>query len=255
MDDTTTFPTHLLPDGYLEHFKIGEFKFRWHQASGLDSNLHFRANHLASRLISLWITDGHLVTAKHVLARITNTSIRTMDRALLALEDRGWVQVSRDGDGLSIFLVIPEHGFQALMRERKSSEQERSLRLTRELATQVALCSIAGQYDVDSEMVKFAPEWKIVRSRVRSVISRMGDVEVECKKLVEAICESIPVNVRCPQALISSRIDDHLRRHTHLSHRPTKSTRMQSQIEPRFDIQGLIASVSDSLSQGPLLAE
>jgi len=178
-----------------------------------------------------------------------------MDRALLTLEDRGWLQVSRDGDGLSIFLVIPEHSFQALMRERKNTEQQRSLRLTRELATQVALCSIAGQYDVDSAMIKFAPEWKIVRSRVRSVISRMVDVEMECKKLVEAICESVPVNIRCPQALISSRIDDHLHRHTHLSHRPTKSTRTQSQIEPRFDIQGVIASVSDSLSRGSLLAE
>lgn len=255
MDDTSTFPTHLLPAGYLEHFTFGEFKFRWHEASGLDSNLHFRANHLASRLVSLWITDGHLVTSKHVLARITNTSIRTMDRALLALEDRGWVQVSRDGEGLSIFLVIPQHGFQALMCERKNTEQKRSLRQTRELAAQDALCSIAHQYGVDPEVIKFGSEWKIVRSRMRSVVSRMSVVEVECKKLVETICESVPLNIRNPQALISSRIDDHLRRHTHLSHRPQKSVRTQTRVEDGFDVQSVINSVSERLSEGPLSGE
>lgn len=247
MNDNSTFPAHLLPTGYLDHFNVGEYKFRWHEATGLDPELHFRANHLASRLASLWITDGHVLTAKHVLARITNTSIRTMDRALIALEDRGWVQVNRDNDGLSIFLVIPQHGLHALLSDRRNSEQQRTLRLTRELATQELFATIAHQFGVEAKSVKFGPDWKIVRSRLRSIVRRMDVVDLDCRKLTESICESIPAKVDCPAALVSSRIDNHLRHYTHLSHRPTKSGRTSPPQGHGLDIQSVINVVSESL--------
>lgn len=247
MTDNPTFPTHLLPKGYLDHFNVGEYKFRWHEATGLDPELHFRANHLASRLASLWITDGHLTTAKNVLARITNTSVRTMDRALVALEDRGWVQVNRDIDGLSIFLVIPQHGLHALMAERRNSEHQKSLHQTRELASQELLAMIAQQFVVEAEAVKFGPEWKIVRSRLRSIIRRMDVVDLECKKLSETICESLPAIVDCPAALVSYRIDNHLRHYAHLRHRPTKSDRVSASQRQGFDIESIISGVSERL--------
>jgi len=227
MDNETTFPHHLLPEGYLSHFNISEFKFRWHEASGLDPDLHFRANHLASRLTSLWITDGHILTAKHQLAQITNTSIRTMDRALIELEDRGWVHVSRDGDGLSIYLVIPRHGLKLLLAERQSSEQQRNLRTSRELAAQEVLLTLADAFRVDHDAVQTGSEWKVVRARIRSITNRMTDVEQESRKLAYSICESIPQHIRCPQALISSRIDEHLRNYPHLSSRQSKTQRVQ----------------------------
>lgn len=247
MDNDTTFPHHLLPEGYLSHFKISEYKFRWHEASGLDPDLHFRANHLASRLTSLWIKDGHTLTAKHQLARITNTSIRTMDRAMIELEDRGWVQVSRDGDGLSIYLVIPRHGLERLLAERQSSEQQRNLRTSLELAAQEVLLTLADAFRVDHDAVLTGSEWKVVRARIRSITNRMTDVEQESKKLACSICESIPQNIRCPQAVVSSRIDEHLRNYPHLSHRPTKSDRQKSWDRSPSGLDDLLGHVTEAL--------
>ena len=228
MDDTKTFPAHLLPEGFLEHFTISEYKFRWHEASGLDPDLHFRANHLASRLTSLWIVDTHTLTSKQQLARITNTSIRTMDRALLELEHRGWVQVSRDEDHLSLYLVIPAHGLDRLLAERRSVEHQRNTRHIRELSAQDTLNALAVEFGVDPDVVRSGSDWGVIRSRVRSITNRMSSVETETRKLIEAVRESVPPNIRCPQAFISSRLDEHLRNYPHLNHRPTKASRRQS---------------------------
>lgn len=251
MDTETTFPQRLLPEGYLSHFNISEYKFRWHEASGLDPDLHFRANHLASRLTSLWITDAHTLTAKHQLARITNTSIRTMDRALTELEDRGWVHVSRDGDGLSIYLVIPRHGLERLLAERQSSEQQRNLRTSRELAAQEVLLSLATAYGTDHDAVRTGADWKVVRARIRSITNRMTDIEQETRKLIHSLCESIPQQIRCPQALVSSRIDEHLRNYTHLSHRPSKRTRVSSDSESSVQFENLIHDLAAKLCVRP----
>lgn len=224
MDETSTFPKHLLPTGYLDIFTIAEYKFRWHEATGLDPVLHFRANHLASRLTSLRVIDGHVQSAKDKLARVTNTSIRTMDRALVQLENRGWVDVNRD-EGLSIFLLIPNHGLQLLVDERQASNRQRDLRLKREYASHKTLEEIARAVGIASEEVRSSPDWKVVRAQIRSATNRMYAVEEESRKLLNFICESWPKEVRSPQALISSRIADHLRHYTHLSHRPTKSQR------------------------------
>jgi hypothetical protein len=248
MDDTTTFPGHLLPNDYSEHFTISEYKFRWHEASGLDTDLHFRANHLASRLTSLWIVDAHTLTSKQELARITNTSIRTMDRALLELEYQGWVQVSRAEDRLSLYLVIPDHGFDRLLAERKSVEHQRSTRHTRELSAQDTLSALAVAFGVNPQVVRNSSDWSVIRSRVRSITNRMSCVETETRKLIEAVRESSPKNIRCPQAFISSRLDEHLRNYPHLSHRPTKASRVKTENGGQLDVHSLINDLTSKLS-------
>jgi hypothetical protein len=247
MDTTNTFPTHLLPKGYLAHFTTQEYKFRWHEATGLDADLHFRANHLASRLMSLWIVDAHLSTCKAELARITNTSVKTMDRALVALEDRGWVEVTRQ-DNLSVFLTIPTHGLQSLLTQRQNQELQRSLRQVRESHAHEILAMVALTYGISLDAVQNSPSWRIVRARVRSLINRMSDIPGESKKLSDFLCECPPTSTINPAAVVSSRIDDYLRRHPYLSRRPTKATRQQSASSP-LDVDALIANTAQSLTQ------
>jgi hypothetical protein len=255
MDNKTTFPTHLLPPDYLNYFRLDEYKFRWHEASGLDPELHFRANHLASRLTSLWIVDAHTFTSKQQITRITNTSIKTTGRALAELEDRGWVHVSRAGDRLSVFLTIPQSGFDRLIAEHQSAEAQRITRLSRELAAQDTLGALALSFGVDVREVQSGADWKVIRSRVRSITNRMSSVETETRKLIEAVRESVPPNIRCPQAFISSRLDEHLRNYPHLSHRPTKASRRQTTTGATFDIQSVIDGLTTRMSRDGLLSE
>ncbi len=255
MDNKTTFPTHLLPHDYLNYFQLNEYKFRWHEASGLDPELHFRANHLASRLTSLWIVDAHTLTSTQQITRITNTSTRTTSRALAELEDRGWVHVSRAGDKLSVFLTIPQSGFDRLIAEHQSVEAQRATRQIRELAAQETLSALALSFGIDAQQVQSGASWKVIRSRVRSITNRMSSVETETRKLIEAVRESVPQNIRCPQAFISSRLDEHLRNYPHLSHRPTKASRRQTTPGETFDIQSVIDDLTKRMSSEGLLPE
>jgi hypothetical protein len=248
MDNKTTFPTHLLPHDYLNYFQINESKFRWHEASGLDPELHFRANHLASRLTSLWIVDAHTLTSMQQVTRITNTSIRTTGRALAELEDKGWVHVSKAGDKLSVFLTIPQGGFDRLIAEHQSVEAQRATRLIRELAAQETLSALALSFGIDAQEVQSGASWKVIRSRVRSITNRMASIETETRKLIEAVRESVPPNIRCPQAFISSRLDEHLRNYPHLSHRPTKASRVTAENSGQLDVRSLINDLTSKLS-------
>jgi DNA-binding GntR family transcriptional regulator len=247
MEQRITFPAHLLPAGYREHFSIEEFKFRWHEASGLDCNLHFRANHLASRLMSLRVTDAQLVTNKQTLARITNMSVRTMDRALGELEDRGWVQVTRDA-GLQILLVLPDHGLEALLVERQSLSIQREQRHQRETAVQSILQQIASAHSVRIEELQFDKQWAIFRQRVRSVVNRMSSLESEIKTFMRTLSDPLPADVVSLPALLSSRIDIHLRHYSHLSHRQPKSARRVSKLQGETNLDQILQDLTASLS-------
>jgi hypothetical protein len=250
MDKNTSFPTHLLPGDYLDHFSIDEFKFRWHEATGLDTKLHFRANHLASRLMSLWIVDANLSTSKAELARITNTSVKTMDRALVELEHRGWVDVTRM-DRLSIYLMIPEHGMESLLLHRQRIEHQRELRATRETSTREVLLAVSDAYDVPRKTVLTGPQWQIIRSRVRSTINQMTDITQESNKLTISICESPPARCSSPMAVVGARIDEHLKRYPHLQRRKSKAIRDQISESKQTGFNEIIANLSNTLKEIP----
>lgn len=247
MEQRTTFPAHLLPTGYMQHFSIEEFKFRWHEASGLDYNLHFRANHLASRLTALRVADAQIVTNKQTLARITNMSVRTMDRALCELEDRGWVQVTRDA-GLQILLVLPGHGLEALLVERQTLSVQREQRHQREAAVQSILQQIASTHSIRIEELQFDKQWGILRQRIRSVVNRMSSLESETKTFTRSLSDPLPVDVVSLPALLSSRIDIHLRHYSHLSHRKAKAARHVSKTQGQTNFDQILQELTSSLS-------
>ena len=122
------------------------------------------------------------------------------------------------------------------------------MRTSRELAAQEVLLALADAFRVDHDAVRTASGWKVVRARIRSITNRMTDVDQESKKLAYSICELIPQNFRCPQAVVSSRIDEHLRNYPHLSHRPAKRTRVSPDPKPNALLENLIHDLAAKLS-------
>ena len=52
-----------ITEQYLQHFNANEFRFRWLDATACDLDLSRRANHLAARIITLWLDSNRTQTS------------------------------------------------------------------------------------------------------------------------------------------------------------------------------------------------
>lgn len=201
---------------FATHFSIAEFRFRWLEATGLDRSLPSRANHIAARISSLWIFHDSATTSYDELCRITQLSLRTVQRGLKDLESSGFLVVTRHASQINLTLVITDSGMEVLLAER---ERRRSFAGRRELndewATSVT-AEVLRFYGTDETEARHGL-WPVLASKIRSIVSHMQCFEIEAAKLVAELTESPPTEIQDLPAFLLSRAATHIRNYPHLA--------------------------------------
>ena len=214
-------PESPVTQRYLEHFKPAEFRFRWVEATGLDRNLPARANHLASRLGALWVDVFTVSTTYDELSRISRQSLRTVQRAIADLTDYRWIAINREGALMHVTLILDDRGLDLLLEERERRAGFAGRRQINEDWARRVYGQILSRYGQPA--VDYSPEgkWRILYSKIRSMVSHMVCPETETLKLIEELTEAPPTQITDLPGFLLSRAATHIRNHPHLG-RATK---------------------------------
>ena len=168
---------------YLEHFTPNEFRFRWLDATACDPDLSRRGNHLAARIFTLWFESNHARTSYAELHRITAMSRKTLERALPELAERGWISVTHRGSNIEIGLAMSEHGLDLLLEERERRQSFAGRRATNDEWTDRIITRLVTTLELHPEQVERLPQWRLLRAKIRSIVSHMLCYETESKNL------------------------------------------------------------------------
>ncbi len=233
-----------ITDRYLEHFTPNEFRFRWLDATACDPDLSRRGNHLAARIFTLWFESNHARTSYAELHRITAMSRKTLERALPELAERGWISVTHRGSNIEIGLAMSEHGLDLLLEERERRQSFAGRRATNDEWTDRIITRLVTTLELHPEQVERLPQWRLLRAKIRSIVSHMLCYETESQKLVNTLTESLPTSIQDPAGLLLSRASEHIRLHPHLSARaPRPKNGASTQL-----IDATIAGIAKSLT-------
>lgn len=234
---------------YLEYFKPEEFRFRWLEATGLDESLPPRANHLAARILTLWIENESTTSCYDELVRITRLSLRTVQRALQDLSKSGWLRVERRSSRLHIVLVMTDDGVESLVGERERRRAFSGRQQLNDEWVRFVLGKVFAHYGVPVIDLDHGKS-RILFAKVRSIISHMTCHEIEAKKLIDELTESPPTEVRDLPGLLLSRAATHIRNYPHLgrSHPiPTPNPHGQATLHRLLEAHGVSRrSLTDS---------
>ncbi len=233
-----------ITDRYLEHFTPNEFRFRWLDATACDPALSRRGNHLAARIFTLWFESNHARTSYAELHRITAMSRKTLERALPELAERGWISVTHQGSTIEIGLAMSEHGLDLFLEERERRKSFAGRRAANDEWTDSIIAHLVTTLELHPEQVERLPRWRLLRAKIRSIVSHMLCYETESKKLVATLTESLPTSIQDPAGLMLSRACEHLRLHPHLS---ARAPRPKSGASAQF-IEATIANIAESLA-------
>ena len=231
-------------DRYLEHFTPQEFRFRWLDATGCDHALSRRGNHLAARLVSLWFESNHTRTSYAELQRITAMSRKTLERALPELAELGWVNLTHSGSAIGLSLAMSDRGLDLLLEERERRTSFAGRQVHNDEWTESIMSHLVTTLALHPEHVERLPRWRLLRSKIRSIVSHMLCYETECRKLVDSLTESLPASIHDPAGLLLSRAAEHIRRYPHLS---ARAPRPKNGSSSRL-IDETIASIAGSLT-------
>jgi DNA-binding GntR family transcriptional regulator len=229
---------------YLEHFTPNEFRFRWLDATACDPDLSRRGNHLAARIFTLWFESNHARTSYAELHRITAMSRKTLERALPELAERGWISVTHRGSNIELGLVMSEHGLDLLLEERERRQSFAGRRATNDEWTDRIITRLVTTLELHPEQVERLPRWRLLRAKIRSIVSHMLCYETESQKLFNTLTESLPTSIQDPAGMLLSRAGEHIRLHPHLS---ARAPRPKSGSSARF-IHATIADIANSLT-------
>jgi len=238
--------SHASPvtDRYLEHFTHSEFRFRWLDATACDTALSRRGNHLAARLVTLWFEGNYTHTSYAELQRITGMSRKTLERALPELAELGWVDVTHTGSTIGLSLAMRDRGLDLLLEERERRKTFAGRQVHNDEWTERIMSHLANTLALSAETVEKLPRWRLLRSKIRSIVSHMLCYETECRKLVDSLTESLPTSIHDPAGLLLSRAAEHIRRYPHLS---ARAPRPKNGSSARL-IDETIASIAGSLT-------
>ena len=229
---------------YLEHFTPNEFRFRWLDATACDPALSRRGNHLAARIFTLWFESNHARTSYAELHRITAMSRKTLERALPELAERGWISVTHQGSTIEIGLAMSEHGLDLFLEERERRKSFAGRRAANDEWTDSIIAHLVTTLELHPEQVERLPRWRLLRAKIRSIVSHMLCYETESKKLVDTLTESLPKSIQDPAGLLLSRAGEHVRLHPHLS---ARAPRPKSGASARF-IDATIDDIAETLA-------
>lgn len=236
---------------YLEHFTPNEFRFRWLDATACDPDLSRRGNHLAARIFTLWFESNHARTSYAELQRITAMSRKTLERALPELAERGWISVTHQGSKIEIGLAMSEHGLDLFLEERERRKSFAGRRATNDEWTERIMVHLITTLALHPDHTERLPKWRLLRAKIRSIVSHMLCYETESKKLVDTLTESLPKSIQDPAGLLLSRAGEHVRLHPHLS---ARAPRPKSGASARL-IGETIADLSRSLAPSSFLTK
>lgn len=201
---------------YLEYFQPAEFRFRWLEATGLYESLPTRANHLAARILTLWIDNESTTTTYDELCRITRLSIRTVQRGLRDLQSTGLLVARRKGSQISLTLVITDFGLDLLLAERERRRLFAGRRDLNDEWTHFVMAKVSTFYGITDSDTQDGL-WRVLTAKIRSIIAHMHCHEVEAQKLILELTESPPQGIRDLPALLLSRASIHVRNYPHLA--------------------------------------
>ena len=229
---------------YLEHFTPNEFRFRWLDATACDPALSRRGNHLAARIFTLWFESNHARTSYAELHRITAMSRKTLERALPELAERGWISVIHQGSTIEIGLAMSEHGLDLFLEERERRKSFAGRRAANDEWTDSIIAHLVTTLELHPDQVERLPRWRLLRAKIRSIVSHMLCYETESKKLVDTLTESLPKSIQDPAGLLLSRAGEHVQLHPHLS---ARAPRPKSGASARF-IDATIDDIAETLA-------
>jgi hypothetical protein len=238
--------SHASPitERYLEHFTPNEFRFRWLDATACDPALSRRGNHLAARIATLWFEANHARTSYAELQRITGMSRKTLERALPELAELGWLDVTNRGSTIEVGLAMSDRGLDLLLEERERRQSFAGRRERNDEWTERIMTHLATTLAIHPDEAARLPKWRLLRSKVRSMVSHMLCYETESRKLVDALTESLPTVIHDPAGLMLSRAAEHIRRYPHLS---ARAPRPKNGSSARL-IDDTIAGIAKSLT-------
>jgi len=202
---------------YLEHFRPAEFRFRWVEATGLDTTLPFRANHLAARLATLWVDVNVVSTTYDEMHRISQMAFRTLHRAVKDLKSHGWIKITRENSLMHITLLLDDAGVELLLEERERRASFAGRREMIEEWTRVIYSAVRSAYGLESTDTRPGGKWRALHLKIRSIVAYMVCPETESRKLIEELTESPPSQILDLPGLLLSRAASHVRNHPHLA--------------------------------------
>jgi DNA-binding MarR family transcriptional regulator len=204
---------------FLDYFQPTEFRFRWADATGLDSTLPRRANHLAARLNTLYFVGHTVKTSYAELRQVTRMSQKSLERALPELIAGGWVSTERSEGNIYITLRLNDRGLDLLLDERERRRQFAGRREINEQWATYVFDKAVSQIGANPESVRDKGKWRILYSKIRSIVSHMGFPESESRKLLDELTEALPQTIQDAPGLLLSRAAEHVRRRPHLRSR------------------------------------
>jgi hypothetical protein len=240
------FHASPVTERYLEHFTPNEFRFRWLDATACDPVLSRRGNHLAARLVTLWFDGNHTSSSYAELQRITGMSRKTLERALPELSELGWINVTHRGSVIGIDLAMSDRGLDLLLEERERRQSFAGRRAGNDEWTERIIAHLVTTLALNPEQAERLPRWRLLRSKIRSIVSHMLCYETESRKLVDSLTESLPSAIHDPAGLLLSRAAEHIRRYPHLG---ARAPRPKNGSSARL-VDETIASIASSLT-GP----
>jgi hypothetical protein len=201
---------------FLDYYQPTEFRFRWADATGLDATLPRRANHLAARLNTLYFVGHTVKTSYAELRQVTRMSQKSLERALPELIACGWVSTERAEGNIYITLRLNDRGLDLLLDERERRRQFAGRREINEQWATYIFDSAVSQIGANPDSVRDKGKWRILYSKIRSIVSHMGFPESESRKLLDELTEALPHEIQDAPGLLLSRAAEHVRRRPHL---------------------------------------
>jgi hypothetical protein len=194
--------------------------------------------------VTLWFEGNYTRSSYAELQRITAMSRKTLERALPELAELGWVDVTHTGSTIGLNLTMMDRGLDLLLEERERRKTFAGRQVHNDDWTERIMSHLANTLALSPEMEEKLPKWRLLRSKIRSIVSHMLCYETECRKLVDSLTESLPTSIHDPAGLLLSRAAEHIRRYPHLS---ARAPHPKSDSSARL-INDTIAGIAKSLA-------